>query len=70
MKPHTWYLKYQTEDGPAKMEVVFTADAVCLVDGTPANCNALLPPSGSKINASGAPDGDFFRVNRLEVTTK
>ena len=70
MKPNTWYLKYADVTGAARLEIAFVSGAQCHVNGAPANCAHLWPPSGSAVNFNGAKDGDFFRVSSLDIATK
>lgn len=66
MKPDTWYLKYETPDGPRQMEIGFADGASCSVFGETADCNAMNPPAGSGASFEGYPDGAVLRVTKLE----
>jgi hypothetical protein len=70
MKPNTWYLKYADVTGMARLEIVFDKGAQCHVNGAPADCAHLWPPSGAGVNFNGIKDGDLFRVSSLDITTK
>jgi hypothetical protein len=71
MKPDTWYLRFDLEDGYTWLEVSFADGAVCLYDGEAAACDSLYPPSGAATSFSGGRlGGDKFLVNRLEVVPR
>jgi hypothetical protein len=70
MKRDVWYFKYDDPTCIGPLEIAFTPDAKCQVNGVSANCDAMNPPSGSGANFVGAKDGDLFRVSSLTFTTK